>query len=75
MSPKFQAIRWGRRYGEDPKENLLTYDADKEAKKKREEEEERNGLMAQRLAHRHIPNNPTFAVCVCACVCCAYGPV
>lgn len=62
MQPKFGAIRWGRRYGEDPKENLLTFDAEKEAKRQKEQEESEKGLMAQRLAHRHIPNKPNYAV-------------
>ena len=65
MNPKFKAIRWGRRYGEDAKEDLLTYDPKKEARIAAEQAEKQNGLMAQRLAHRTLSTKPLFAVRAC----------
>lgn len=64
MNPNFKAIRWGRRYGNDPKEDLLTYDPKKEAEAKAKQHEEEHGLMARRLAHRKLDTKPKFAVSI-----------
>jgi hypothetical protein len=60
-----ESLRYGRRAGDDPKEDLLSYDAERERQKKQLLQRERD--MAAAVAHRQKMRNrggsPAFAVC------------
>ena len=62
MQPTFKAIRYGRRYGEDPREDMLSFDAAKEAKAAAEKHEREHGLVAARFGNKLREKGDMFAV-------------